>query len=598
MASPRPLTDEEMMAEEIRPITDEEMGEGDPSISKGTSAVRGAAQGVTMGLADEALGAIGVPVQKAMDAFTGNKLNENATLKELYQRLRDEERLKDKDAKEANPKTYIGGEFAGGAASAVIPGAQGQTAAKLAALGGIQGLGNSEADLTEGDVVGAGRDAGIGATLGVVAGKGLPLAAKGIGYAAKKLKDAAGWAGKKTISTVLGPSMEAVEARFANPNKIKNAKSYADLADDFAGSANKVSDDLSNLDSKAWATLKTTHDPLEGAVPKKDILPILQKALRDPQITGGGTFGRANKSAASNIGDLINDLQGIGAKVPGKLKSVMGAPSSFKNKDYLSEKQLKEMIQSLDSNINWDDPAAEPLNQALEGLRSNLDDILKTRNTDYAKAMEPVADRTDLLAKSKRLFGLKKETGEGFVAPDLTATKIQTATRENKAATQDTLARIKALTGRDYLDESETYGLAKEFEGGKTQGSRRVNLGGGIGAGAGFFMGSGPGSMVGAMGGAAAGAYLDKEGGKVAAKVIDSTIAGKEAINKGKQWLGDKIPELIKSNPQVMGKYAPAFQNAMTKGAQQVGLTHWLLMNNDPEYRQMLDGIEKQGEPQ
>jgi hypothetical protein len=139
-----------------------------PSI--GESVLRGGAQGATLGFADELTGAI----EAGADKLSGS----DERLAELYARHRDESRKHYDAAKKANPKSYMGGEFAGGAASlallpevATVKGA----AAVGAGIGATSALGGSEDDLStnEGQLSTAKQmalQAIIGGTLGA-AGK-------------------------------------------------------------------------------------------------------------------------------------------------------------------------------------------------------------------------------------------------------------------------------------------------------------------------------------------------------------------------------------------------------------------------------------------
>jgi hypothetical protein len=124
------------------------------------SAARGAAQGFTFNLADEA--------QAGIRSIFSDK---------TYQQLRDEYREGDEIAREANPKTFMGGELGAGVASSFIPGVgavgaiqKGANLGKVlkagATMGALSGFGASDADLTKGDIGGAAKDVGMGALMG------------------------------------------------------------------------------------------------------------------------------------------------------------------------------------------------------------------------------------------------------------------------------------------------------------------------------------------------------------------------------------------------------------------------------------------------
>lgn len=159
------------------------------------SAARGAAQGVTMGFADEITGAakaLGVTPQKLAMAFMGGnaigeigsyltrRLGKTVAEKgtegalESYRQERDESRAAYDAAEKANPKTYLAGQIGGGLATAVLPGGGAATLGKVvkagAAYGAGAGAGESRADLTKGEVGDLVVDATKGGAIGVVGG--------------------------------------------------------------------------------------------------------------------------------------------------------------------------------------------------------------------------------------------------------------------------------------------------------------------------------------------------------------------------------------------------------------------------------------------
>jgi hypothetical protein len=141
-----------------------------PKVSELESGVRGLAQGASLGYSDELTGGIEALWDKAIN---GDK----TALVELYRKNRDESRANNKIAQEANPGVYGTGQVAGAIGTGI---ATGGSLPALAGVGAAQGLGNSEADLTQGDVGGAVRDTAIGTGIGVVtAGAGKALGALG-----------------------------------------------------------------------------------------------------------------------------------------------------------------------------------------------------------------------------------------------------------------------------------------------------------------------------------------------------------------------------------------------------------------------------------
>lgn len=194
------------------------------------SAVRGAAQGVTFGLADEGAGVLGA----AKDIALGP-----AELKdylERYKAHRDESRGKYEKAQKDNPKSYIAGDVAGSMGSAFVPGLGFANAAKGASVaarlgrgalaGGLAGAGTSKVDLTKGtdltpsDVKQGLVDVGVGAGFGA-AGQGVgEVVGKGASKVAKGLDEFADW-----------NTLKAAGAMTKDRKALRHQKRTKDVAD-------------------------------------------------------------------------------------------------------------------------------------------------------------------------------------------------------------------------------------------------------------------------------------------------------------------------------------------------------------------------------
>ena len=137
----------------------------DLPISKTESALRGAAQGASLGFADEIAG--------GGEALLDQLLGSDQTLGEAYRQHRDESRQAYKAAEEANPKTFIAGTVAGGLATPIPFSTEGNLLKAVgtgAAIGAAGGLGAGEADLTKGDMGGALSEMKSGAEIGSAGG--------------------------------------------------------------------------------------------------------------------------------------------------------------------------------------------------------------------------------------------------------------------------------------------------------------------------------------------------------------------------------------------------------------------------------------------
>lgn len=165
-------------------------------------ATKGIESGASLGLNDEAQGAVAAFVRKMMGEKTG--LNDLVTGKDrsfggLYRSERDEERGQQHEAQERSPWAYGGGELAGGLSvplpaskGATVMGRVGKSALTGLGLGAALGFGNSDADLTQGEVGQAALDTGLGAVAGGVGGALGQGVAEGVGKLASGINAFAG----------------------------------------------------------------------------------------------------------------------------------------------------------------------------------------------------------------------------------------------------------------------------------------------------------------------------------------------------------------------------------------------------------------------
>lgn len=168
---------------------------------------RGAAQGLSFGFGDELAGAGSSAIQSLLETL-GVREDNKQNLEQQYEAARDLEREANKAAEEAHPGLYAAGDIGTGIGVGLLSGGAGllgsglktgikaggkealKAMAKIGAMeGAAQGLGRSEADLTEGEFGEAALDTGIGAGIGYLAphaiDKVVAPVAKGTGQLAK-----------------------------------------------------------------------------------------------------------------------------------------------------------------------------------------------------------------------------------------------------------------------------------------------------------------------------------------------------------------------------------------------------------------------------
>jgi hypothetical protein len=183
------LATPQRMGDGLDALIDQHLAQLQPQQPSGTeAALRGAGQGFTLGFGDELNGG----VQAIGDKLSGS----DKPFGELYRRNRDMFRREDKAAQDAHPYIYGAAQVAGSVPATFVPGlgaakGAGLTRTLLAAgaQGGLNALGDSSADLTQGNLRGAALDTGIGTGAGLVAGGVGKLLSRGGAKAAQKVVD-------------------------------------------------------------------------------------------------------------------------------------------------------------------------------------------------------------------------------------------------------------------------------------------------------------------------------------------------------------------------------------------------------------------------
>jgi len=370
----------------------------------------GLLQGASAGFADEA------------EAGIRSMLSDKT-----YQQEREGVRARYRAEEEANPKTYLGGEFGGAAATALIPGLGEVTIPKMAAQGALYGLGSSEADLTKGDVGGAAKDTAIGGAVGGALG--------GIGKGVGKLFTK----GSKIALSNLGPSVEAIESKLAMPEAKGLMASPTAESSVLEGIVSDLKNKITSGSMKAQSLLKPDSITNMG-----EIGPVIQD-LKNSLLTQGGLIGDEQKAATAVIDKWGEELFNL----------------ANKNNGNITEPMLGDFIRAIDKNVpKWDAPHSDIIDSVQKQLRGSLDQALKSSNPEYAKAMQPVADHIGLMNDVKKSFNLSPT----MEATDATNVKLGTVLKETKSHAQDVLKKLEDLSGHPFLDNLKNYQLGQEFE--------------------------------------------------------------------------------------------------------------------------------------
>lgn len=484
------------------------------------SLLRGAAQGASLGFADEITGGI-----------------ESLFTDKTYEQARDESRSNYDRAKQANPGTYATGEIGAGIGTAFIPGlniAKGASLAKAAGqaalLGGATGAGYSEANDIGGLASDTALGAGVGGVVGGAAQKLAPLVGKGFNAAGKKL---GGYAEDLAVNATGATGVQA----------------------------SKFSDD-------AGRQLLDRGLVRFGDTPEK----IAER-------TGG-----AMNKAASSIDEALTGLddQGVTASVDNIVAN------------------LRQEIDNLKL-----DPSQAGYRKKLEGI---VEDIMSTGRTNV-----PIS------AAEKTKRGFNKQAGN-WMDPE--------AGRAGKQAYLSYMDEVERAAQSNnpelaskFQEGKETFGLLAPIEEAASRRAMTQNQSpfGGLGD----FAAIGAGGVSGGIPGALAGIAGKKH---LAPRV---TASGAATLDKVSKLLmkSPKMAELAQRSPQVFNaiaqkmegqmnkvaevehkpfdqnaliektqgtKYSQVLQSAAQRGQSAVGATHFLLQQQDPEYRALTIGDDEQ----
>lgn len=259
----------------------------DGDISEFESGVRGLAQGASFGFADELTGGI-----------------ESLLTDKTYEEARNESRANYDAAREENPLSYAAGEVGGSVATAFVPGLGALNAAKgaglatraglAAAQGGLSGLGLS----SEEDALGMAKDTAFGAGIG----GSIPLAGAALRPVASKMAQSAGqglksFAEKAALNATGATGKQVSEfaddagRQLLDRGIVRFGDSQSQIAGRAAGAvqaANQQIDSaLSSLEAQGanvdaneiYAVIRKKITELQGDPSQADVAKMLEKEL-------------------------------------------------------------------------------------------------------------------------------------------------------------------------------------------------------------------------------------------------------------------------------------------------------------------------------
>lgn len=384
-------------------------------ISETESALRGGAQALTLGFADEIVGGI----EALWEQAKGNP----EEFGNLYKQFRDESRANFDKAREANPGSYIGTEIGTGVATAFIPGlnvAKGakaaSVAAKAAGIGATGGAGYSEGEtvgeVAEDSLKGAAIGAGT-AALAPVLGKGLAKVGRNAKGTAERLAARAVGAERGTIKKI-GQANVQKAGRYALDEGIVTPMASADdlvsRNQTAQGRGAKMMDEVySSIDDVG----ASTFNPLDVATKVDDEL-------------GGFYRSPINRGETKQLENTLESIMMRGDKnIPIKeaqtLKRELGRVANWKNNLNITEKEkMARAAYGMVSDAI--DDAVE--NGAKVIGKSSIDDTLARGKHLYSqsKTVENLLENKVAREQGNKLMGLTDWFLLGAGAPVAAAT--------------------------------------------------------------------------------------------------------------------------------------------------------------------------------
>lgn len=528
----------------------------EPSVSELESAIRGGAQGLTFGFADELTG-----------------LGESVFTDKTYEQARDESRRAYRMAQEANPGTYLAGQVGGAALPAVVSfGASapvsaaslGRVAATAALQGALQGVGESEAQ-SLGDLA---KDAAVGGAIGGVTGG----VVGGLGRQLPKLTRAlpSGTAIKEGLENriggvITGLSDEGIDVLRKTPDALRRVERLGEgnAADVIARQAEKIegflkSNPIANRINNNYTKATGLLDGSSVLVSTNPLKKALQKRAAKLDIGGQKAFGEQAQATLNYIDNFATKLDQ--AFPDGQID----APNA--------KRVLDQIRKDVDKYGGFANPFSNSeIGDTLIDVQKALDSQLKSQVPGYADIMKQVQKDTVL---NKRLTQQFFKRNEGVDINKIQQylkrqTSVGAPIKERRLAEQ-----LSGDLGEDLGQTIDDIQLKRMLEARGNQGSNLVNAGAAAGALADTVLGLPFGVATGL--GALAGKRLETTGRKLTSSYFEN--------------YANKMPNILaKANGT---KYAPVLQRAAQQGARQFAVTNYLLQQQDPEYRMMSEGLE------
>ena len=169
------------------------------------------------------------------------------------------------------------------------------------------------------------------------------------------------------------------------------------------------------------------------------------------------------------------------------------------------------------------------------------------------------------------------QKGVKRVTPERSQSIISSQSRQNPSLLdREHLQRLGHTSGDDFVRQIENRNIADSFNKDGTRGSRMAVVGGTAGTAIATGVGANP--FIGGAIGTATGAAIDRYGGHLYQGLLNLGGFARESVE----------PALKALNEGRLGKFKPYIEKAAREGARSLVVTHHLLMQNYPEYAELI----------
>jgi len=230
------------------------------------------------------------------------------------------------------------------------------------------------------------------------------------------------------LSTLSGVGTPELETVMSNPEAVNAAKTFPQVAEDVAGSMNKLTEHIGNLETAASGALDASKTMPVGTM--TDAIEAELKALKMADVS---------TPAMENTETVLE-----------------GMLDKIKNKGTMTEPEVAKWVKSVQGKINWNDPLGSELNEALTHVQSTVNDALKAQNPAYAEATENFSNAVNLKNDLSSAMGVSKEAGLAgkFEPENVSVAKLKGLLNPDSAiATKKMLGQFAQVPGvPNYLD--------------------------------------------------------------------------------------------------------------------------------------------------